>query len=210
MRLDKGDTFAGVLQELGLATQDVGNAIAALASHVRMNRLPVGQAMTVKMQTADEAGTSPVLLALTIRPEPQREITLERNDTGDYSVEEEVFEIVPRLQRAAGTVDGSVIASAEAAGVPRPALAEMLRAFSWDVNFEHDIKVGDRFDVLIEQSWTSDGKLVDSGRVLWAELTTGGGGQSYSIYRFKPKRRRRVLLQRRGPERGQRRCCARP
>jgi murein DD-endopeptidase MepM/ murein hydrolase activator NlpD len=79
-----------------------------------------------------------------------------------------------------------VIASAEAAGVPRQPLAEMLRAFSWDVNFQHDIKAGDRFDVLIERSWTSDGHEVDAGRVLWAELTTGGGAESFSLYRFKP------------------------
>jgi hypothetical protein len=138
----------------------------------------------MRRETKRQAGRS---LALTIRPEAGRQITLERDDEGDYSVEEEAFEIVSKLQRAAGTVDGSVIASAEAAGVPRPALAEMLRAFSWDVSFEHDIKVGDRFDVLIEQSWTSDGKPVDSGRVLWAELTTGGGVESYSVYRFKPR-----------------------
>ena len=84
-------------------------------------------------------------------------------------------------------VDGSVIGSAEAAGVPHGALAEMLRAFSWDVNFQHDIKAGDRFDVLVERSWTSDGIPADDGRVLWAELTTGGGAERYSIYRFKPR-----------------------
>ncbi len=61
-----------------------------------------------------------------------------------------------------------MIAAAEAAGVPHGPLAEMLRAFSWDVNFQHDIKVGDRFDVLIERAWTSDGQPVDGGRVLWA------------------------------------------
>jgi murein DD-endopeptidase MepM/ murein hydrolase activator NlpD len=112
---------------------------------------------------------------------------LERDEDGDYTVEEEIFEVASKLQRAAGEVDGSVIASAEAAGVPHAPLAEMLRAFSWDVNFQHDIKVGDRFDVLIEQAWTSDGWPVDAGRVLWAELTTGGGEESFSIYRFKPR-----------------------
>jgi murein DD-endopeptidase MepM/ murein hydrolase activator NlpD len=187
VRLEKGDTFGSVLHGLGLATEDIGNAIAALASHVSMNRLPVGQAMTLKLRTPQEATAKPILLALAIRPEARREITLERDDEGDYSVEEEVFDIVSKLQRATGTVDGSVIASAEAAGVPRPALAEMLRAFSWDVNFQYDIKVGDRFDVLIEQSWTSDGKPVDAGRVLLAELTTVGGLQSYSVYRFEPR-----------------------
>jgi murein DD-endopeptidase MepM/ murein hydrolase activator NlpD len=183
-RLKKGGTVAGALHELGIAAKDISNAVAALKARVGLNRLPVGQEISVKLGPAEDADKP--LLALTIRPEPRREVTLERNDTGDFSVEEQVFETVPKLQRASGMVDGSVINSAEAAGVPRPALVEMLRAFSWDVNFQHDIKVGDRFDVLIEQAWTSDGWPVDAGRVLWAELTTGGGEQSYSIYRFKP------------------------
>jgi murein DD-endopeptidase MepM/ murein hydrolase activator NlpD len=199
VRLEKGDTLGSVLRELGFAAQDVADAIAALASHVSMKRLPVGQAMTVMMRPPDDAATAkPILLALTIRPEPRREITLERDDEGDYRVEVEVFDVVSKLQRASGAVDGSVIAGAEAAGVPRPALAEMLRAFSWDVNFQHDIKVGDRFDVLIEQSWTSDGKLVDPGRVQWAELTTGGGARSYSVYRFKPAGRAAFFYNRNG------------
>lgn len=184
-RLKKGGTVAGLLHGLGIAAKDVSNAVAALKSRVRLNRLRVGQEITVTLVPA-EGADEPLLMALAIRPEPRREITLERNDSGDFSVEEEIFQTVAKLQRASGAVEGSVINSAEAAGVPRPALVEMLRAFSWDVNFQHDIKVGDRFDVLIEQAWTSDGWPVDAGRVLWAELTTGGGEQSYSIYRFKP------------------------
>ena len=189
VRLGKGDTVARVLHRLGIAARDVSNTIAALAAHVRLTSLPIGQAMTVRIRPADDtdAGAKPLLLALTIRPEPRREITLEREEDGDYSVEEEIFEVAAKLQRASGEVEGSVIASAEAAGVPRAPLAEMLRAFSWDVNFQHDIKVGDRFDVLIERSWTSDGQAVDAGRVLWAELTTGGGAESYGVYRFKPR-----------------------
>ncbi|MEP7118985.1 MAG: peptidoglycan DD-metalloendopeptidase family protein [Acidobacteriota bacterium] len=187
VRLEKGDTVARVLNRLGVAAEDVADSVAALAAHVRMERLPIGQIMTVTLRPADEAGARPVLLALSIRPEPRREYTLERDDDGDYSVEEEVFAVASKLQRASGAVDGSVIASAEAAGVPRGPLAEMLRAFSWDVNFQHDIKVGDRFDILIERSWTSDGLAVDDGRVLWAELTTGGGAESFSVYRFKPR-----------------------
>ena len=184
-RLKKGGTVAGALHGLGIAAGDVSNAVAALKARVRLNRLPVGQEITVKLGPAEDEG-KPLLVALRIRPEPRREVTLERDDSGDFSVKEQLFETVPKLQRASGEVDGSVINSAEAAGVPRPALVEMLRAFSWDVNFQHDIKVGDRFDVLIEQAWTSDGWPVDAGRVLWAELTTGGGEESYSIYRFKP------------------------
>ena len=186
-RLKKGGTVAGALHGLGVATKDVGNAVAALKARVRLNRLPVGQEINVTLGPTEDDEGKPLLVALRIRPEPKREVALERDGSGDFSVEEQIFATVPRLQRASGEVDGSVIVSAEAAGVPRAALAEMLRAFSWDVNFQHDIKVGDRFDVLIEQAWTSDGWPVDAGSVLWAELTTGGGKESFSIYRFKPR-----------------------
>lgn len=188
VRFEKGDTFGSVLKDLGFAAPEIASAVAALVPHIAMKRLSVGQILTVTMEAPDDnADATPVLAALKIRPEPRREITIERDDTGEYVVEEEVFEVVAKLQRAAGTVDGSVMASATAAGVPQAALAELLRAFSWEVNFQHDIKVGDRFDVLIERSWTSDGVEVDSGRVLWAELTTGGGETSHTVYRFKPE-----------------------
>ena len=186
IELQKGDTVARVLDRLGIAAPDVAEIVEVLAGHVRLDRLPIGQALVMKLQRLHEQEAT-VLVGLSIRPEPQREFTIERDDDGDYSVEEEVFAVTPKVQRASGEVDGSVIASAEAAGVPHAPLAETLRAFSWDVNFQHDIKPGDRFDVLIERAWTSDGRPVDAGRVMWAEITTGGGAESYSIYRFKPR-----------------------
>ena len=187
IELQKGDTVARVLGRLGIEAADVAEIVGVLADRVRLDRLPIGQALIVKLQQLHEEEKATVLVGLSIRPEPQRAFNVERDDDGGYSMEEEVFEVAPRVMRASGEVDGSVIGSAEAAGVPHGPLAEMLRAFSWDVNFQHDIKPGDRFDVLVERSWTSDGKPADDGRVLWAEITTGGGAETYSIYRFKPR-----------------------
>jgi len=186
VRLETGDTVSSVLHDFGFARSEVAKAIAALASHIRMRRLPVGQALTLEVEAPDDPQSPPVLQALTIRPEARRQITLERGEEGTYGVKEKIFATMSKLQRAAGAVTGSLIASAASAGVSRAALAEMLRAFSWDVNFQHDIKAGDHFAVLIDRSWTEDGRPVDAGRLLWARLTTGAGRQTYSVYRFKP------------------------
>jgi len=187
IELQKGDTVARVLGRLGIEGADIAEIVAVLADRVRLDRLPIGQALIVKLRQLEEQEKPTVLVGLSIRPEAQRAFNVERDDDGGYSVEEEIFEVAPKVMRASGEVDGSVIASAEAAGVPHGPLAEMLRAFSWDVNFQHDIKPGDRFDVLVERSWTSDGRPADDGRVLWAEITTGGGAETYRIYRFKPR-----------------------
>ncbi|MDP3242443.1 MAG: hypothetical protein Q8M69_18640, partial [Reyranella sp.] len=138
IELQKGDTVARVLDRLGIEAAEVAEIVEVLADRVRLDRLPIGQALIVKLQRLHEEEKPTVLVGLSIRPEPQRAFNVERDDDGSYSMEEEVFEVAPRLMRASGEVDGSVIASAEAAGVPHGPLAEMLRAFSWDVNFQHD------------------------------------------------------------------------
>ncbi len=73
VHLKKGDTIARVLGRLGVAAADVAEIVAVLAEHVRMDRLSIGQALTVKLQPSDDDAAAAVVLGLSIRPEPQRE-----------------------------------------------------------------------------------------------------------------------------------------
>jgi len=188
VRIEKGDTLESVLRDMDFVPDEIRKAAAALKPVLKGARLPVGETITLQVQAPQESDGKPTLQALVIRPEARREIALERGADGSFNARQRTFEVVPKLVRASGVVKGSLRGSADAAGIPPSVLAEMLRAFSWDVNFQYDVKGGDRFAVLIEQSYTTDGRLVSPGRVLWAQLTTGGGKNTYNVYRFKPER----------------------
>lgn len=188
VRIERGDTLESLLRDMDFTPDDIRKASTALRPVLKGARLPVGETITLQVQTPPQADGKPTLQALVIRPEARREITLERGADGNYTARQRTFDVVPKLVRATGVVRGSLRGSADAAGIPPPVLAEMLRAFSWDVNFQYDVKGGDRFAVLIEQSYTTDGRLVSPGRVLWAQLTTGGGKSTFNVYRFKPDR----------------------
>lgn len=198
LHLGKGDTVAGVLGDLDLDRREIARALAVLAPRVSLRRLPVGQEIRVTTRAAPDADSPPTLESLTLRPEARREVLLERLDSGAFRITEKAFEIVKRVVQVAGAIKGSLIASLHATDLPAQALAELLRAFSWDVNFQHDIKLGDRFAALVEQSWTEDGQRIDGGRLLWARLTTGGGTRSFSVYRFKPQDGREFFFNRDG------------
>lgn len=187
LHLSRGDTLTSLLVGLDLDRGDVARAVAALRPHLDSRRLKVGQAVRVTLERSPDLGAPPVLRDLTIRPEPRRLVTLEREDAGTYRLKEKIFEVLKRFQRVGGRIRDSLIVSAQTAGLPRGALGEMLHAFAWDVSFQHDIKAGDRFAALVEQAFTEDGQLVGAGRLLWAELTTGGGKRRFSVYRFKPR-----------------------
>lgn len=87
VRLGKGDTIGGALQRLGLEAEAIADAVSALAPHVRLKRLPIGLGMTLQIRPPDKEGARPILQALTLQPDGRREITVERDDGGQYVVE---------------------------------------------------------------------------------------------------------------------------
>ena len=87
VRLEKGDTIGSTLQKLGFAAEAVADAVSALAPHVRLKRLPIGLGMTLQIQPSGNEGAKPILQALTLQPEGRREITVVRDDDGNYVVE---------------------------------------------------------------------------------------------------------------------------
>lgn len=95
-----------------------------------------------------------------------------------------------RRLNASGVVAGSLADSTEAAGVPRSAMLEALRALATALDLKRDLKDGDRFWVRYEQEYTVEGNPVGIGRVLWVELRSKKKG-TVAIHRFAPGRGQR-------------------
>lgn len=85
-RLGKGETIGAALQKRGFAASTVAEVVSALARHVSLKRLPIGLDMVLRIRPAEEEGARPILQALTLQPEGRREITVERDDSGNYVV----------------------------------------------------------------------------------------------------------------------------
>lgn len=95
-----------------------------------------------------------------------------------------------RRLNASGLVAGSLADSVEAAGAPRSAMLEALRALGSALDLKRDLKDGDRFWVRYEQEYTIEGNPIGVGRVLWVELRTKARG-TVAIHRFRPGRGQR-------------------
>src|SRR5262249_46928729 len=62
--------------------------------------------------------------------------------------------------------------------IPRPVLEDLIRIYSYDVDFQRRVQPGDSFEVLFSGDEDSEGK----GEVMFASLTVGGETRKY--YRF--------------------------
>ena len=170
LRLEKGDTIEKMLADIDVAEADRKQVAEKLQSLLKKRRLTVGETIELTMQTIPDQPDAPRVLALSVRPQPEREYIVSRNEDGTYDAEEKTYKVSPRIVRVEGERDGSLQQSGIKAGAPSAAMIEFVRALSYDVDFQRELKQGQKFTVLLEQLVTSDGKVTHPGRLLAGEL----------------------------------------
>lgn len=176
-----GDTLLDLLLKAGVDRVEGQKAVEAISDVYNPRALKVGQEVTVSFaRPADRVGSGP-FDSLTLQADPARQVVAKRSSDG-YSTSEIKREVTHQLAHFSGTIRGSLFESAQAQGVPASVLAEMIRAFSYDVDFQRDIQPGDKFEVLYERLIDKKGQVVREGDILFASMTLSG--EAMPIYRY--------------------------
>lgn len=174
-----GDTLMGLLTRASVSRQDAYRAIEAMENAFDPRHLRAGQEVSL---TFSHDGTETEFAALAIEPDVETQLVVSRASDGDFDVEEVKKEFDTRPRAARGSITSSLSASSAAAGVPYPVVMELIRAYSYSIDFQRDIQPGDRFEVLFDQEVDENGNVVRSKDVRFAMLTVSG--QELPIYRF--------------------------
>jgi len=184
LRVDRGDTMVKILTDVGIPVAEATNAVEALRAVFNPRSLQIGQIVTVTIAPGATSNDTPQLLQVALRPQAERDVSVKRNDAGTFGAEEIKYSLNTTVARYAATIDESLFANGVAAGVPVGILHDLIKAFSYDVDFQRDIQPNDKFEVVFERLYTTDGRLAREGRVLYGELVLRG--KKMAFYRYNP------------------------
>jgi len=187
-RAGNGDTLAALLQRAGATGKDSYAAITAIKKHFNPRRFRKGQVVRVSYlpddsEAAAKAASIGTFQGFSLRPDLETEIRVTRTEDGKFTASKMDRPLKSSIARTDGVITSSLYVSGKKAGLPTSSLTELIRAYSWDVDFQRDIRKGDAFQVMYERVTDEDGKLVKSDRILFATLTLSG--KPNTIYRFK-------------------------
>jgi murein DD-endopeptidase MepM/ murein hydrolase activator NlpD len=186
----KGETVASVLRELNARADDIKSIIAVLGARGRDGGVRENHKLRVLLApTSDPKLVQPIRVV--IANDTAIEAMVAWSDLGRYvqvdvrNLETEVARSRQQQQEEEED-DGrgvrlyqSIYETALRNQVPRPLIEDLIRIYSYDVDFQRRVQPGDSFEVLFaEDENTTDSK----GEVLIASLTTGGETRRY--YRF--------------------------
>jgi len=178
------DTVDHMLADLHIGERERKRADDALQALLGDRKLATAEQINLVLQPLREPADGPRLVSLSVRPQPEREFVVARQADGTYAGEEKIFKLSPRVVRVNATLSTSILEDGMRAGAPSGAVNEFIKALSYDVDFQRELRAGQRFFLLLEQLVTSDGTISNPGRLLAGEIVLNS--RIVSVVRFAP------------------------
>ncbi len=177
----RGDTLMDILLSLGISRAEAHEAASALASVYDLRGLRPGQEITFTFAPGAPGEGQP-LVGAWLAARADRDVGVARDSAGRFVPQQHDKELVLRPVRAQGVVTSSLYEAGLQAGIPATVMVEMIRIFSFDVDFQREIQPGDSFDVFFERFVDGEGRAAKSGALTFASLTLSG--KRHAVYRF--------------------------
>ena len=187
--IQSGDTLASALARAGADNVSAHNASRALGELTDLRRLRPGQQLTILFN-----GNNDLLAEVRIQENVERTVIAHRDIEGldteeaaraGFDNREDLREFAQELVRGRGVIEDSLFLAADRAGLEHEVLIELIRIFSFDVDFQREIRTGDSFELVYERFVDENGDVAKTGQVLAASLTLSGKPLTY--YHFHPK-----------------------
>src|SRR5208282_3181402 len=185
----KGDTLIDLLLRGGASNPDAHDAADAIRVVFDPRSIQPGAPLTLTFGPPESADPSDAgqsrLVKVSLLTAIDQSVKIERGSDDAFNASKEMHPLGREVVRSAAVIRTSLYEDGVAAGLPPPLLAELIGAFSYDVDFQRDIKSGDRFELAYERLTDAAGHVVKTGNVVYASLTLSG--RMLKIYRYQPK-----------------------
>jgi murein DD-endopeptidase MepM/ murein hydrolase activator NlpD len=179
LEVKSGETIAGILQKHGVSGGDAYDTVQALNKHIDVRKIRPGQTFNVKF--APDNGEGKTLAELTMDIDAVKSVHVQKgNDAYTSEIKEKSVQKVTRT--GSTQIQTSLYGSAARSGIPPQVIANMIRMYSWSVDFQRDIRRNDTIELLYEVYETEEGEPVKFGDILYANLNLSG--IDLALYRY--------------------------
>lgn len=176
-----GDTLSKLLLEQGFTHNDVNEIAKVLKKEADISTL---RADRDKLEFVRPDDNSPVSKIVVV-PSPWRQVELTCDEGGTWNCETvDVERDVRAVWRSGEIKDGdSFYLAGERAGIPAGILVGVYDLLAFEMDFERDVRAGQKFWVMYEENFAENGEKIDNGNILAVSYEALRG--TVQMYRFK-------------------------
>ena len=182
--VDKGDSFNSILTKMGLSYSEATNIYNAYKKVYDARKIKIGQILNISSVVDSKYDDAIEITKIMTEPVTGTRYIVEKKD-GKYEARVEQDDLKTEVKTATGVIKGTLSGSMKTAGVPQNIIGRFTNIFAFSVDFRRDVKAGDKFEVRYEVRVAPNGKVINTGDIIYAALFLGR--TKTALYRFKDK-----------------------
>jgi len=178
--VENNDTIEKILKKHNVTTDDINNIASAV---VRKKLTNIFAGTEVKFVIKEESGNKKIVsLFYPINAITSVEIKRNKNN---FIISENTLKLEKKEIISSNTIKNNLYSSAVEAGIEPNIIVEFANIFGFEVDFQRDIRVGDKFEVHYERFVDENGIVKNTGKIIYASMFVNN--RELSLYNFKFK-----------------------
>ena len=179
--IKKNDTIEKILKKNNIRTDDI-NKIAVRLKQKKLSNIYSGRQLSLIVKKLEDGSFTVVNLLFPINNTTSIEI---RKNQEDFFIKENILKLTKNEVVIRNTINNNLYNAAVEANIEPNIIVEFARIFGFEVDFQRDIRKGDWFEIYYEKFKDDNGKVKDTGKIIYASMFVNG--DEINLYNFNYK-----------------------
>ena len=184
-KVSKGETFNNILKSYNIPKTEINEITKILSKEIKINKLKTNQIITFTIERSENNKITNFLFPVS----KTKKIQLIRKIASEnFEKKEIITSLNKKIIFKEGKILQSLYKSAIDLKIQPNVIVEFARLYGFQVDFQRDIRKGDTFQIMYEVFEDDDGKIFETGNVIFANLIMRN--QKNTLYYFDKKNSR--------------------
>ena len=175
-KISAGETFNNILEQYSVNQKEITQIKKQLSKKINLNKLNTNHKIEFTMDQ-----TTNLVNEFIFKISNKEKIYLSRDtETNDFNQRILVTKLKKNILYKENKILQSLYKSATDKKIPANIIIEFARVYGFQVDFQRDIRKNDSFQIMYEVFVDDNGKEIESGQILFANLNLSG--EENSLY----------------------------
>jgi len=177
-KISSGDTFDSILEQYSVSKSEISEIKKKISKEININKLNTNQKIQFTIDQTDN-----IVKEFILQLSNTEKIYLSRNvETDEFKRELIIVKLKKDVVYKEDLILQSLYKSATNQKIPASVIVEFARIYGFQVDFQRDIRKQDAFQIMYEIFVNDNGKIIETGNILFANLKLSG--ENNSLYYF--------------------------
>ena len=176
--LQEGETFTGALKQADLQDDEINDVVNIISKKIDLRKLKVGTLIETYTKSVND---KKIINEIIIYPDIEKKIYVKKVNN-KFVAGEDKKKLFSKLKLYEVEIHNSIYESLKKIDTPDEIIMEFVQLYSFDIDFQRDIRKGNKIKIFFEIYTDSQNNYIKSGNINFSEIILND--ESYELYRF--------------------------